>query len=416
MQNACFTSLCAAIILAGLAGCGDTRTRPPIKVGILHSMTGTMAISEKSVIDSTLMAIDELNEKGGVLGRRLEAVVVDGRSDPAAFAEGAERLITQDGVSVVFGCWTSASRKTVKPLFEKHNHLLFYPVQYEGLEQSPHIIYTGAVPNQQLLPAVNWCFHERNARKFFLIGSDYVFPRAAHAIMRAAIEKLGGQVVGDDYVLLGSSDFRDAVAKIIATQPDVVLNCINGDGNVAFFEELHAAEEISKNMFVVSLSMAEDELRSMGLSTMVGNYCAWNYFQSIDRSENRDYVARFKARYGRQRVTDDPMEAAYCGVHLWAQAAQRAGTDAPSQVRKALADVEFMAPEGLVRIDPATQHMLKVARIGKIRSDGQFDIVWTSPRPIPPQPFPEFRSREEWDRFLQNLYEGWGQHWAPSTR
>jgi urea transport system substrate-binding protein len=398
--------------LAALTGCSERTALEPIKVGVLHSLTGTMAISEKSVIDATLMAIDELNERGGVLGRQVVAVVADGKSDWPTFAREAARLIAEEQVKVVFGCWTSASRKTVKPVFEKHNHLLFYPVQYEGLEQSRNIVYTGAAPNQQILPAVDWCFRELKARKFFLIGSDYVFPRTAHAIITAQVAKLGGEVVGDEYVLLGQMDFRAVVEKIVGAQPDVILNCINGDSNLAFFEELRAAQDLPRDVRTLSFSMAEDELRSMGAPRMAGDYCAWNYFQSVDTPENRGFVERFKTKYGRNRVTDDPMEAAYFGVYLWAQAARTAGSTEPAAVRSALGGLTFAAPEGMVTIDPATQHTHKTVRIGRIRADGQFDILWASPQPVPPEPYPALRSRGEWEAFLADLYTDWEQQWA----
>jgi urea transport system substrate-binding protein len=400
------------LLAAALAGCGHPRPAPPIKVGVLHSMTGTMAISEKSVIDSTLMAISEINEEGGVLGRRLEAVVADGRSDAPSFAQEAERLITKECVSVVFGCWTSASRKTVKPVFERHNHLLFYPVQYEGLEQSSNIVYTGAAPNQQIQPAVEWCCRELKARKFFLVGSDYVFPRTANAIIRAQLAGLGGEVCGEEYLPLGGTDFKAIVEKIVSAQPQIILNTINGDGNLAFFDDLRAVGVTPDRIPTLSFSIAEDELRSMRTTAMAGDYCAWNYFQSVDTSANRAFVERFRTLYGRNRVTDDPMESAYFGVRLWAQAARAAGSEAPAAVRAALGGQTLAAPEGAVRIDGATQHTCRKVRIGRIRKDGQFDVIWTSPLPVPPEPFPAFRSRAEWEGFLEDLYKGWGQQWA----
>jgi urea transport system substrate-binding protein len=393
-------------------GCREPVKLEPVKVGVLHSLTGTMAISERSVIDATLLAIDQINARGGVLGRPIEPVVVDGKSDWPAFAAGAERLITVEKVAVVFGCWTSASRKTVKPVFEKHNHLLFYPVQYEGLEQSPNIIYTGAAPNQQILPSVDWCYRELNARKFFLVGSDYVFPRTAHAIIKAKVAKLGGEVVGDEYALLGATDFKGIVAKIVAAKPDVILNCINGDSNAGFFDELRTVGIVPGTMPTMSFSIAEDELRSLGAKRLAGGYCAWNYFQSVDTAENRAFVAAFKDKYGRNRVTDDPMESAYFGVHLWAQAVQRSGTTDPTAVRRALAGATLAAPEGPVTIDAVTQHTVKTVRIGRIGTEGQFDVVWTSPAPVRPEPFPEFQTKEEWGKFLTGLYEGWGRSWA----
>ena len=387
------------------------RGRQPIKVGVLHSLSGTMAMSEKSVADATLLAIDEINQQGGLLGRRIEPVVVDGCSDWPTFAEEAERLITEEQVSVVFGCWTSASRKTVKPIFEKHDHLLFYPVQYEGLEDSPNIVYTGAAPNQQILPAVKWCF-DNLGKKFFLVGSDYVFPRTANAIIRDQVSAIRGEILGEEYVLLGSSDVKGVVQQIKESQPDVILNTINGDTNVAFFRELRAAGITSEQIPTMSFSLAEDELRTLGVENLIGDYACWNYFQSIETTENKRFVRAFKQKYGSDRVTDDPMEAAHLGVHLWAQSVRDAGTDEVGAVRKAIADQALKAPEGIVYVNSENNHTWKTVRVGKIKSDGQFEIVWNSQKPVRPEPYPAYRSRSEWNEFLDDLYAGWGNRWS----
>lgn len=414
------TTRFAAILLAAttvlMAGCSNADSGGPaasatIKVGVLHSLTGTMAISEKSVRDATLMAIEEINDKGGVLGRKVTPVVVDGKSDWPTFAQEAENLITREKVSVVFGCWTSASRRMVKPVFEKHNHLLFYPVQYEGLEQSPNIVYTGAAPNQQIIPAVKWAF-DKGWKKPFLVASDYVFPRAANEIIKAQVAALRGKVVGEEYILLGSSDVKSAVAHIVASRPDVIFNTINGDTNVAFFNALRAAGITPDKIPTISFSIAEDELRSTNPQTMAGDYAVWNYFQSISTPENKEFVARFKQKYGQDRVTDDPMEAAYFGVYLWSQAVKDAGTDEVGAVRKAIANQTFSAPEGLVTVDSENQHTWKAVSVGRIKNDGQFEIVWTSAKPVRPVPFPIYKTQAEWEKFLENLYTGWGNSWA----
>lgn len=386
-------------------------TIEPIKVGILHSLTGTMAISEKSVVDSTLMAIEEINLKGGLLGRRIDALVVDGRSDWPTFAEEAEKLITVEKVDVVFGCWTSASRKTVKPIFEKNNHLLFYPVQYEGLEQSPNIIYTGAAPNQQIIPAVKWSF-DNLGKRFFLIASDYVFPRSANAIIKDQASTLGAKIVGEEYILLGSNNVEDAILKIAEIKPDVILNTLNGDTNIAFFRELRKAGITSDKIPTMSFSIAEEELRTMGVSDIVGNYACWNYFQNVDSEENNDFVKRFKVKYGSNRVVGDPMEAGYFGVYLWAQAVNKVGSVSVNRVVKALKRQSFQAPEGLVYIDHSNNHTWKMVRVGKVTHDGQFDIVWDSGIPVQPVPYPASRSKSEWDEFLEKLYEMWDEKWA----
>lgn len=389
---------------------GDRMAGPPIRVGVLHSLSGTMAVSETAVVDATLLAVEEINQRGGVLGRRVDPIIVDGRSDRPTFAAQAEALIMEKQVAVVFGCWTSASRKTVKPVFEKHNHLLFYPVQYEGIEESPNIIYTGAAPNQQIIPAVDWCL-DNLGKRVFLVASDYVFPHAANAIIKDRIAERGGDVVGEEYVLLGSRAVGDAVRGILESQPDVILNTINGDSNAAFFNRLREAGITPDRIPTMSFSIGEEQLRTMGAKHMAGDYACWNYFQSVDSRANREFVRNFKQKYGDYRVTDDPMEAGHLGVHLWALAVSEAGTTEPSEVRAALRDQAYSAPEGVVIVDIENGHLWKNVRVARIREDGQFDIVWSSGKPVRPEPYPPSRSREEWDQFIQELYDGWGQSW-----
>lgn len=390
---------------------GRSTTKETIKVGILHSLTGTMAISEKAVVDSTLLAIEELNKQGGVLGRRIEPLVADGQSDLKIFANEAERLIVAEKVSVVFGCWTSASRKAVKPIFEKHKHLLIYPVQYEGLEQSPNIMYMGATPNQQIIPAVEWCFNHRGKR-FFLVGSDYIFPRVANRIINDQISSMEGYVVGEEYLLLGSKNVQGIIEKIIAARPDVILNTINGDSNIAFFKELRSAGITSDKIPTMSFSIGESELEAIGIENVAGDYASWNYFQSIRTDENKDFVANFKKRFGADRVVSDPMEAAYTGVKLWAQIVETAKSTNIQVMSKQINIQSVVTPQGMIHADFVTNHMLKFTRIGRIRDDGQFDIVWSSKKLKRPMPFPRYRPRDEWAQLLQDLYDGWGQEWA----
>ena len=298
-------------------------------------------------------------------------------------------------------------------MVEKADHLLFYPVQYEGLEQSPNIIYTGAAPNQQIIPAVKWSF-DHLGKKFFLIGSDYVFPRTANAIIKAQVNALGGEIVGEHYLSLGTTNVSEAIQSILQTQPSVILNTINGDSNQAFFQSLRAAGVSADSIPTMSFSMAEDELRTLGPGNMEGDYAVWNYFQAIDTGENRGFVTRFQTRYGKHRVTDDPMEAGYFGFYLWAQAVEAAGSDQPAHVRQALTQRSFLAPEGIVSIDEATNHTWKTVRVGQIKSDGQFTILWTSDHAIRAVPYPPYRSKAEWENFLLNLYVQWGNRWANS--
>jgi urea transport system substrate-binding protein len=374
--------------------------RPPIRVGVLHSLTGTMALSETPVMRATQLAIDELNEAGGVLGRRVDAVVVDGGSDWPTFAREAERLLAEEKVSALFGCWTSSCRGSVRPVVERHRSLLFYPLQYEGLEESAHVIYLGATPNQQIIPALSWSV-ERFGPRMFLVGSDYLFPRAASVLVRDHLRLLRGDVVGEALLPLGSTQVEDVVRRIAAAKPDFIFSTLNGDTNLAFFRALRQAGIDSKTTPTMSVSIAEPELKAMGSESVAGDYAAWNYFQSLPTEANKAFVDRFKIRYGVDQVVDDPMEAAYVGVHLWARAVEAAGTAEPGAVREALRARAFFGPEGLVYVDPVNLHLWKTPRIGQIQPDGQFQIVWSAPAPMRPVPFPVQRTRAEWLDFAR---------------
>lgn len=358
-----------------------------LKIGVLHSLSGTMAISERSLVDAVQLAVDEINSQGGLLNRRLIAVIEDGASDPSTFARKAERLIIEEKVCALFGCWTSASRKAVLPVVEEHDHLLFYPLQYEGFESSRNIIYTGASPNQQIIPAVEWCLHELERKRSFLVGSDYVFPRIANKIIRTILPQLGGSCVGETYRPLGDRSFDEVVNQILSSGADVIFNTINGDSNIAFFNALRNVAVTPDTIPVISFSIAEDELRSIGTEFTAGHYCAWNYFQCIDTEENHRFVTAFKNKYGSQRVTDDPIEAAYVGIHIFALAVTKARSTDPRAIREACRGLEYKAPCGLVKIDPDNQHTWTVARVGRILNNGQFDLVWSSPEIIKPNPF-----------------------------
>ncbi|MEG3836103.1 MULTISPECIES: urea ABC transporter substrate-binding protein [unclassified Microcoleus] len=367
-----------------LAAAGSTRE--PIKIGVLHSLTGTMSISEISVKDATLLAVEEINAAGGVLGRPLEAVIEDGASDLQTFAQKAKQLLLEAQVAVVFGCWTSASRKAVQPVFEHGSGLLFYPVQYEGLEKCPNIFYTGAAPNQQIVPGVNYLLAQ-GKRKIFLLGSDYIFPRTANRIVKVQLAALGGELAGEVYLPLGSREVGEAIAHILAVKPDAILNTLNGDSNVAFFQKLREAGVKPDDLPVMSVSVAEEEVRAIGPSNIAGHLVVWNYFQTVDTPENRKFVKAYKARYGENRVTDDPIEAAYLGVYLWKQAVEKAGSTNVVKVRAAAKNIEFAAPSGKVKIDAQTQHIWKTVRIGKVRLDGQIEEIWNSGAPVRPDPF-----------------------------
>ncbi len=379
----------------------------PIKVGILHSLSGTMAISEQSVVDAEQLAIEEINNAGGVLGKKIQAVVEDGASDWPTFAETARKLIDRDKVATVFGCWTSASRKAVLPVFESSGHMLWYPVQYEGQECSKNIFYTGAAPNQQIEPAVDWLL-ENKGQQFFLVGSDYVFPRTANTIIKAQLEAKGGQTVGEDYIPLGGTEVTAIITKIQAALPDggVIFNTLNGDSNVAFFKQMQGAGLTPDKYPTMSVSIAEEEVRAIGTEYLKGHYAAWNYFQSVNTPENQKFVEAFKAKYGQNRVTNDPMEAAYLMVYLWKQAVEQAGTaDDIEAVRTAAVGQTFQAPGGLVTLQN-NHHLSKTVRIGEVGDDGMFNIVSETPAPVDPIP---------WNQFVADT-KGYSCNWSDPTK
>jgi urea transport system substrate-binding protein len=377
---------------------------PPIRIGVLHSLSGTMAASERPLVDAVRLAVEEINAAGGLLGRPVEMVVADGRSDDAVFAAEAERLIVSDKVRALFACWTSACRKAVKPVVEKHHNLMFYPLQYEGLEQSSDIYYTGSAPNQQIIPGTRWAL-DTLGKRVYLLGSDYIFPRTANLIIRDLVQATHATVLAERYRPLGDADFSAVVAEIRALQPDVVLNTVNGDSNTHFFRALHEAGLGA--IPVMSFSVAEEGLKAIGPAAFHPNhYAVWSYFQSIPGEANRRFVAAFRKRYGVDRVTSDPVEATYVGVRLWAQAVRDAGTDDPEQVNRTMAHQSMAAPSGIAAVDRGTRHLWKQARIGKARTDGQFDLVWDSGEALRPNPFPNYRPQAEWQRLVAGLSEG----------
>ncbi|MCD0460226.1 transporter substrate-binding protein [Roseiconus lacunae] len=386
----------------------------PIKVGVLQSLSGTMSRSGTSVVDATLLAIEEINLAGGLMGRPVKAVVADGRSDTQTYAREAERLIKDDNVCVVFGCWTSATRKTVRPIFEEHNHLLIYPVQYEGMETCPNIVYIGAAPNQQILPAVSWANEQVHVKRFFLVGSDYVFPRTASQIIKDQMKELDAEVIGERFVPLGSLEFSEVVKEIKRLKPDMILNTVVGDSNVGFFNALRDAGIGPSEIPCLMFSIGEQELRSFNIQDVEGDYAASTYFQSLDSQANQEFVERFTKKYP-QHVISDPMENAYVGVKLWAQAVRDAESIEPAKVRRAMLNQRLAAPEGDVRVDPETQHCFKTPRVGQIQSDGQFRVVWSAEAPIRPSPYPLSRTAEDWKAFLHDLYTGWGNNWTSPT-
>ena len=393
-------TLSASIAAMGLSW--TIQAAETIKVGILHSLSGTMAISETSLKDMALMTIDQINAKGGVNGKMLEAVVVDPASNWPLFAEKARQLITQDKVAVVFGCWTSVSRKSVLPVFEELNGLLFYPVQYEGEEMSPNVFYTGAAHNQQAIPAVEYLMSEDGgaAKRYFLLGTDYVYPRTTNKILRAFLHSKGvaDKDIEEVYTPFGHSDYQTIVAnikKFSAGGKTAVISTVNGDSNVPFYKELANQGLKATDVPVVAFSVGEEELRGIDTKPLVGNLAAWNYFQSVENKENTQFVADWKA-YAKAKnlpnaatvVTNDPMEATYVGINMWAQAANQAKSTDVDKVREAMAGQTFAAPSGYtLTMDKTNHHLHKPVMIGEIEDNGQFNVVWQTKEPIRAQPW-----------------------------
>jgi urea transport system substrate-binding protein len=369
----------------GLAVTDDTVT-----VGILHSVTGTMAISESGSVEAEKLAIKQINDMGGVLGRKIEVIQEDGASDWPTFAEKARKLLVNDKVAAVMGCWTSASRKAVLPVFEKENGLLFYPTFYEGLEQSKNVIYTGQEATQQIIAGLDWVAEEKDAKTFYLIGSDYIWPRTSNKIARKHIENvLGGKVVGEEYYPLGHTNFGSLINKIKLKKPDVIYSIVVGGSNVSWFKQLKAAGITSDKWTLLTISVTEDEMLGIGGENVEGFYAAMKYFQSLDNENNQAFVSAFKDMWGEDSVIGDVTQAAYLGPWLWKLAVEKAGSFDIDKVTDAIDGIEFTgAPEGYVRVHDTNHHLWSKTRIGRAQADGQFEVIWESDL-VEPDPFPE---------------------------
>ncbi len=365
-------------------------TKDTVKVGILHSVTGTMAISETGSVQAEKLAIEQINAMGGVLGRKIEYIQEDGASDWPTFAEKAKKLLVNDKTAAVFGCWTSASRKAVLPVFEQYNGMLYYPTFYEGLEQSPNVIYTGQEATQQIIEGIDWVVKNKGAKKFFLLGSDYIWPRTSNKIARKHIEKLGLSVVGEEYYPLGHTQFNSVINKIKLKKPDVVYAIVVGGSNVAFYKQLKAAgiDMTKEHPLVFTISVTEDEILGIGGENIEGAYAAMKYFQSLPNDNNKAFVDAFKAKYGNDIVIGDVTQAAYLGPWLWKAAVEKAGSFDIDKVRAASPGIELTtAPEGYVRIHE-NHHLWSKTRIGRAKADGQYEVVYESKDLIEPNPFP----------------------------
>ena len=357
-----------------------------VKVGILHSLTGTIALAEASVVDAEKLAIDEINAAGGVLGKKIEAVVEVGASDWPTFAEKARKLLERDKVAAVFGCYTSASRKAVLPVFEKGKGLLYYPTYYEGLEQSPNILYTAQEATQSVIPAVNWLAANKG-KNFYLIGSDYIWPRTTNKIATPTIAKAGAKVVGEDYFPLGHIEFGSVINKIKASGANVVLSTMVGGSNVAFYKQLKAAGIDPKKTTILALAVSEEEVSGIGADNVEGVLTCMGYFQSLPNAANQKFVKAFKAKYGDKRVTGDTLACAYTAVYLWKMAAEKANSFDVAKVVAASNGLEIDGPEGKVKF-ASNHHLWKHARIGEFTKDGQVKMLYESPL-IEPNPFPK---------------------------
>ena len=400
-------ALSAAAALGAFGLAAPAHAQNTIKVGILHSLSGTMAISETVLKDVALMAIDEINAKGGVLGKKLEPVVVDPASNWPLFAEKAKQLIDQDKVAAVFGCWTSVSRKSVLPVFEEKNSLLFYPVQYEGEELSKNVFYTGAAPNQQAIPAVEYLMSKDggSAKRFVLLGTDYVYPRTTNKILRAFLKSKGvaDADIMEEYTPFGHSDYQTIIAKIKKFSSEgkktAVVSTINGDSNVPFYKELGNQGIKAKDVPVVAFSVGEEELRGVDTKPLVGHLAAWNYFMSIKNPTNAAFIKKWSdyakakniAGHKDRPLTNDPMEATYIGINMWAQAVKKAGTTDTDKVIAAMAGQTFPAPGGFMStMDKQNHHLHKPVFIGEIKADGLFNVVWKTKGPVVADPWSDF--------------------------
>lgn len=390
-------ALPAAIMLSNMAWAADVNTTglavtdDTVKVGILHSVTGTMAISETGSVQAEKLAIEQINAMGGVLGRQIEYVQEDGASDWPTFAEKSKKLLVNDKVAAVFGCWTSASRKAVLPVFEQYNGMLYYPTFYEGLEQSPNVIYTGQEATQQILEGIDWAAKTKGAKSFYLLGSDYIWPRTSNKIARKHIEKLGLKTVGEEYYPLGHTQFNSVINKIKLKKPDVVFISVVGGSNVAFYKQLKAAgiDMTKEKPLFLTISVTEDEILGIGGENIDGIYASMKYFQSLPNENNQAFVKAFKERWGDDIVIGDVTQAAYLGPWLWKAAVEKAGSFDIDKVKAASPGIELTtAPEGYVRVHD-NHHLWSKTRIGVAEPDGQYKVVYESPELIEPNPFPE---------------------------
>jgi urea transport system substrate-binding protein len=377
-----------------------------LKVGVLHSRTGFMAQNEVPVLLATLAAIDEINQSGGINGELLEPIVEDGASDPEQFKIGANRLLDQ-GVMVIFGTWTSASRKAVAEVLEKRDGLLFYPVQFEGLEDSKNIIYLGVTPNQQLITATSWAL-DNIGKRFFVVGSDYIYPKASLQILEDYLPRQGAQIVGQELIPLSNQNFSSTVAKIKLQKPDVIINLINGDGNRNFFNLLESDPELKKTA-IISLSVTEDNIQTWNVG-LENHFLCWSYFQNLKNQENLNFLIHLRQRIDPKILINDPMEIAYFGVKMWANSCKLIKNPTTEKMLKILKGQGIEAAEGIIGID-LSNYLYRNIILTKVFHGKLPKIVWRSINPIPPEPFPSLRTKKEWQDLMNKWYLEWGNKW-----
>ena len=375
-------------VAGGVAFPAIVRAQESVKLGLLHSLSGTNAIAEASLVDAEKFAVEEINAAGGVMGRKIEIVVEDGASDNPVFAEKARKLLERDKVTAIVGCYTSASRKAVLPALNQAKGLLYYPTYYEGQEQDARCIYPSQEATQSVVAAIDWMAREKG-KSFFLVGSDYIYPRTCNKIAKPTITKAGGKVLGEEYAPLGHTEFSSIINKIKAAKPDCIYSTVVGGSNVAFFKQLRAAGLDGSKQVLLSTVVSENEIEGIGKDNAMGYYACMGYFQGLKNAANEKFVKAFKAKYGAERVIGDPMQVAYNSVYLWKMGVEKAKSFDPDKVIAASGGIELNAPEGLVRVHATNHHVWKKVRVGRARADGQFDIVWESAKEIEPNPFPK---------------------------
>jgi len=374
-----------------------------IKIGIVHSLTGTMASSEKPMVDALLLAVDEINNNGGVLGKKIKPIVVDGQSNPAVFNTEVERLINKEKVAAIFACWTSQCRKAIKPTVEKYNNLLFYSVQFEGLETSKNIIYLGSAPNQQIIPGLNWMLKNVGS-PLYLVGSDYIFPRAANRIIRNMVYMKGKMLVGERYVPLGGTDMSQIISDIKKNKPAGIINTINGDSNGAFLKALESNH--LTHIPVMSFSLGDKSMDLIKTNAIANQYVTVNYLESLNSDQNKKFVKAFKAKYGNDKQIGGAIVSAYSAVKLWAKVANKIKSIDPSYVRKALSNVSMNSPLGIISVDPKLGYIWQTVYVAKVNKNRLIQSVWSSNKPIRPKPFPMAHTQEAWLRALKRIQDG----------